>query len=71
MLILMFNNYDIYRILFLCALQFTSHLLIDVLKGTVETVYPNLKDFTNPWHWHLFQIDQFLHVSVMYVISIL
>ena len=54
----------------LAAFQFISHTFIDYTNGQIETKFPRLKDPTNPWHWHIFQIDQFLHITVMYVISI-
>lgn len=55
--------------LLLSLFEFVTHLAIDILKGRIETKYPKLKDPKNPWTWHLFQADQFLHISVMYIIS--
>jgi hypothetical protein len=66
--ILYYNSIPLHLIVGLSTFQFVSHLIIDVMKGRIENDYPSLKSPTNPWHWHLFQMDQFMHLSVMYVI---
>lgn len=69
-IILFLNGVPLLVSILLSLFEFITHLIIDVLKGIIETKYPQLKDPKNPWSWHLFQIDQFLHLTVMYIISI-
>lgn len=70
-LVLLLNGIPIIPNILLCFFEFITHLLIDISKGKVETRFPKLKDPKNPWTWHLFQCDQLLHVTVMYIISII
>ncbi len=46
-------------------LQLGSHFMIDVLKGKLNGWFPKLNDFSNPYHWYVFGVDQFLHQSIM------
>jgi len=73
LIVLLLNGYTMndQKCFNLFSFQFISHFLIDWAKGMIETRWSSLKNPSNPWHWHLFQIDQFLHVTVMYVISII
>lgn len=70
-IVLTYNGYNIEKSILLSLFEFTTHFLIDTVKGRIETKYPSLKDNKNPWHWHLFQIDQFLHITSKYIISII
>jgi hypothetical protein len=62
-IVLACNSVSIERIILASAFEFTTHFCIDVLKGRVETRWPSLKDQKNPYHWHLFQLDQALHIT--------
>lgn len=42
-------------------IQWSSHLTIDVAKGKVNCLFPQVQDNTNKWHWIVFGADQFLH----------
>jgi len=67
-LVLMFNSISVEKVILASAFEFITHFCIDVTKGRVETKWPKLKDQTNPYHWHLFQLDQFLHITSKYLI---
>lgn len=76
-LVLMFNSISVEKAILASsnakirsasAFEFTTHFCIDVTKGRIETKWPKLKDPTNPYHWHLFQLDQFLHITSKYLI---
>jgi len=67
-LVLMFNSISVEKAILASSFEFTTHFFIDVTKGRVETKWPKLKDPTNPYHWHLFQLDQFLHITSKYLI---
>lgn len=70
LIILLINSTNWEIILAACFLELVSHTIIDTTKGRIENKYPIFKE-NNRWHWHLFQIDQFLHVTVMYIISLM
>lgn len=70
-LILIYYDYPLLKALLLSLFEFTTHFIIDVMKGRIETKYPKLKDEKNPYKWHLFQIDQILHITSKYIISII
>mgnify|MGYP003532200144 CR=1 FL=1 len=67
-IVLLFNSVSIEKIALASLFEFSAHFFIDVMKGRIETKWSKLKDPTNPYHWHLFQIDQFLHISCKYLI---
>ena len=67
-LVLFFNSISVDKILMASSFEFSTHFCIDVAKGRIETKWPKLKDPTNPYHWHLFQIDQALHITSKYII---
>ncbi len=69
--VLILYDYSIQKSILLSLFEFTTHFIIDVSKGRIETKYPKLKDDTNPYKWHLFQIDQLLHITSKYIISII
>lgn len=50
--------------------ELITHFLIDLGKGKVQGKYPELQDSKNPLYWHLFQVDQFLHITVKYIIAL-
>jgi hypothetical protein len=68
--ILLLNGVDLKFSILLGCFEFITHFGIDVVKGQIENTFKSLKDQKNPYHWHLFQVDQFLHISVKYIISI-
>jgi len=70
-IVLAINGVFFPKILILSLFQLLTHFIIDVSKGKLESRYPNLKNSNSPLHWHLFQLDQFLHITVMFIISIL
>lgn len=51
------------------SIEFFSHWFIDTMKGKIGTRFPALKDSSNPLFWHLFALDQFLHVTIIIAIS--
>lgn len=71
LLVLLLNGYDLPKIFSLSFFQLMAHFLIDLIKSKIENKYPSLKSHSNPLYWHLFQLDQFLHISCMFIISIL
>ena len=66
--ILILNSISVEKAVFTGLFEFSAHFFIDVMKGRIETKWSKLKDPTNLYHWHLFQIDQFLHISCKYLI---
>lgn len=69
--VLLLNSVSITLVIPLAFFEFITHLGIDVFKGKIEEAFPNLKNPKNPYHWHLFQVDQFLHVTIKYLISLI
>lgn len=67
-IVLSLNGIDLYKCVLSSLFELVAHFCMDVLKGRIETKYPNLKDNRNPYHWHLFQFDQFIHISCKYLI---
>lgn len=67
-IVLMFNSISIEKATIASTFEFSTHFCIDVAKGRIETRWPKLKDPTNPYHWHLFQLDQALHITSKYLI---
>jgi hypothetical protein len=51
------------------VIQWTSHLLIDILKGRCNVWKPSLSNPANVYHWWVFGADQFLHQSVIILIA--
>lgn len=70
-LIINFPELPLWLILFCSFLEFITHLIIDTLKGLIQNANKKLNDIKNPLYWHLFQIDQFLHVSNKFLIIFL
>lgn len=70
-IVLLVNSVNITLAISLAFFEFITHLGIDVFKGKIEKAFPNLKNPKNPYHWHLFQLDQFLHLTIKYLISII
>lgn len=69
--VLQLNGVDLLKSISLSLFELVVHFAMDVLKGKIETKYPKLKDNKNPYHWHLFQFDQFIHISTKYIIYLL
>lgn len=67
-IVLFLNSVSTDKIVLASSFELCAHFFIDVTKGRIETKWPKLKDPTNPYHWHLFQIDQFLHITCKYLI---
>ena len=70
-IVLLLNLVSLKLVVSLAFFEFITHFGIDVFKGKIEKAFQSLKDPKNPYHWHLFQIDQFLHLTIKYVISII
>jgi len=52
--------------LFACLiLQLSSHFVIDVLKGRMNTWVPVVASPANKSHWYIFGLDQLLHQLVI------
>jgi hypothetical protein len=66
--VLILNSVSVEKVILAGLFEFSTHFFIDVMKGRIENKYTKLKDPTNPYHWHLFQFDQFLHISCKYLI---
>ena len=47
------------------TIQLSSHYLIDVWKGKMNSWFPKLQNPTNKWHWIIFGFDQLLHAIVI------
>ena len=62
-------KYDIVDTLFL--IQLISHFCIDVLKSKMNVWFPALANPANKFHWWLFGADQFLHASVIILMTYL
>jgi len=50
------------------AIQFPTHLAIDVAKGRGSATVPALAEATNVWFWWVFGLDQLLHTLVLVLI---
>lgn len=69
LILCLFFPYLSWKLIFVfCLLEFVTHFNIDTLKGMIQNKYPKLKDSYNPLYWHLFQIDQLLHISIKFLI---
>jgi len=51
------------------AIQFPTHLAIDILKGRLNGWFPALQDPTKYPHWYVFGADQFAHCMVILCIA--
>lgn len=47
------------------TVQLSSHFLIDVWKGRMNSWFPKLQSPANKWHWIVFGFDQLLHAIVI------
>lgn len=45
--------------------QWISHALIDIWKGRMNVWFPSLRNPANVYHWYVFGIDQFFHLSII------
>ena len=53
------------------AIQFPTHLAIDILKGRLNGWFPALQDPTKYPHWYVFGADQLAHQLVIMIITVL
>lgn len=67
-IVLFINNIDLKLCIISMIIEFISHTIIDITKGLLQNKYDKLRDNKNPWYWHLFQIDQLLHILTKYII---
>lgn len=70
-IVLLLNSVSLNLVIPLALFEFITHFGIDVFKGKIETTFPVLKDPKQAYHWHLFQIDQFLHITIKFIISMI
>lgn len=56
---------------FIYPLQFSTHFLIDLLKGKLNCWFPSLSSPANKRHWILFGFDQLLHQLVIILQTII
>ena len=54
----------------LVIFQWTTHFIIDVWKGRMNSWFPSLQSPVNKWHWIIFGFDQLLHALVMIEMSL-
>jgi hypothetical protein len=54
----------------LYTIQLSSHFLIDVWKGKMNSWVPTLQSPANKWHWIVFGFDQLLHALVIIFMSV-
>jgi hypothetical protein len=54
----------------LMGFQLTTHFVIDVWKGRMNSWFPLLQSPTNKWHWVVFGFDQLLHALVIILMSL-
>ena len=47
------------------AIQLASHYAIDTAKGRVQAAFGPARDPSQPAHWLLFGLDQFLHAAAI------
>lgn len=60
---------DPYKLLYLIGFQLVTHFLIDVWKGRMNAWFPILQSPTNKWHWLIFGFDQYLHATVIVLMT--
>ena len=53
----------------LFVLQLSTHFLIDLWKGRMNSWFPDLQSPANKWHWIVFGFDQYLHALVIIIMS--
>ena len=53
----------------LALIQLSTHFLIDVWKGRMNSWFPVLQSPANKWHWIVFGFDQLLHALVIIAMS--
>lgn len=53
----------------LMAIQLTTHLFIDVMKGRLSGWFPALLQTENKWFWIVFGADQFMHALVIILMT--
>jgi len=57
--------FKVENILPLALFQLSTHFLIDVWKGKMNSWFPSLQSPANKWHWIVFGFDQLLHALVI------
>ncbi len=62
-----FVLYGIEKAWIAAAVQFPTHLIIDLMKGKMNAWFIQLQDPSNKFHWYMFGFDQFLHQSVIII----
>lgn len=65
----LFFNFEYYKVVNMCFLQFVSHSLIDTWKGRMNGWFPSLQSPANKFHWIIFGFDQLLHIFVIIIMS--
>ena len=58
-------SFGISNTILLMVCQLTTHFLIDVWKGRINSCFPTLQSPANKWHWVVFGFDQLLHALVI------
>lgn len=64
-----FNGVEEYpgKLTMLIWLELLTHFGIDVLKGKLNKWFPSLQNPANKYHWYIFGADQFLHMTVIFL----
>ena len=70
-LVLLAYGVDYLIILKAFHLEQATHTAINLGKTWIQNKYEVLQDSSNKLYWHLFQVDQFLHISVKYAIFLM
>lgn len=58
-----------FKLAALFIFQLFTHFIIDVWKGKMNGWFPALQSPANKWHWVIFGFDQFLHISVIVLMT--
>ena len=58
------------QLMLLFFIQIITHFFIDVLKGKLNVWFKELQSPANKWHWIVFGTDQYLHASVIILMSL-
>jgi hypothetical protein len=53
----------------LMGLQLITHFIIDVWKGRMNNLFPELQYPLNKWHWIVFGFDQLLHSIIIILMA--
>ena len=57
-------NVPVELILIIGVFETLVHSMIDILKKEIECTYEIFKDIKKPYYWHLFQADQYIHITL-------